>query len=386
MKPIVTTLLQTGQHIVTDIAIAVIKSKCHKCLSMYHTFFGSGSAYDMKKELALKRVLRCISKYDSSINSFIEHLFNTNLHTFGDIEDNKEYRIGLNVVVIRKKHDPEVNCLKITFDIYGPNASSILALFEKYIESVPDPIGYDIEHLRNDISRQFYKKFGRMPKFSDLIGKAPKKLHDNVKQFLDNKETYDKYGLLYKYNVLLEGPPGTGKSSMILAVAQEFNLPIFVIDANTDLKSALRSQVDSGKSQYTKRPFLCIIEEVDLLLCKDEIDSYTGNRYTKDEYINALMQFLDGMNTNEYCISIITTNNVNQIDPRLMRAGRIDLRIHCGFLTRRESYAFKEKFSLTNEEFEYVLSQADVEDNECYSPAKLENLIMNYIKDNKIKE
>src|SRR4051812_18322953 len=56
-----------------------------------------------------------------------------------------------------------------------------------------------------------------------------KDLFGDVRTFLAAKRIYEDLGIPYRRGYLLTGPPGTGKSSLIMAVASHFELPVYSV-------------------------------------------------------------------------------------------------------------------------------------------------------------
>ena len=54
---------------------------------------------------------------------------------------------------------------------------------------------------------------------------------DKIKKFLteETEDEYRSFGIPYKMNILLEGLPGTGKTSLIYAIASTLNMNIALV-------------------------------------------------------------------------------------------------------------------------------------------------------------
>ncbi len=139
-----------------------------------------------------------------------------------------------------------------------------------------------------------------------------------VAEFFKSEEWYEKLGIPYHLGILLEGKPGNGKSSSIKAIASKYNRPIYKIsltgkdyDDNTLIKMF---------SAIPPRSIISI-EDVDCLFNKREGVS-TGIT------MSGLLNAIDGIDSPHGFILFMTTNNLDKLDPALIRAGRADRKFH----------------------------------------------------------
>ncbi|KAK3164045.1 hypothetical protein QOZ80_1AG0011850 [Eleusine coracana subsp. coracana] len=151
-----------------------------------------------------------------------------------------------------------------------------------------------------------------------------KEIMDDLDAFRNNRDFYRRTGKPWKRGYLLHGPPGTGKSTMIAAMANHLNYDIYdveltIVGSNNDLRKLL-IQI-TGKS-------IIVIEDIDCSL------DLTGDR--RRAKLSGLLNFIDGLWS--ACggerIVVFTTNHVGTLDPALIRRGRMDMHIemsYCGF-------------------------------------------------------
>lgn len=135
-----------------------------------------------------------------------------------------------------------------------------------------------------------------------------------IDSFWDLKEKYHSTGLRHTRGILLEGPPGTGKSSAIQQIAElivERGDVVFFSDDVRLLKSALET-------------FREVEESRTVVVVLEDLDEYIGR--TERE----LLQLLDGDNAQDGVLYIGTTNYVERFPKRLLRSGRFDKKIHVG--------------------------------------------------------
>jgi DNA replication protein DnaC len=92
-----------------------------------------------------------------------------------------------------------------------------------------------------------YNKFFTNRTFSNVFGESIKLLQKRVNFFKNNKKWYDEKGIPYTFGALLYGVPGTGKTSVIKAIANEcnrhiVNINLSQIKTNTQLKDLFYSK------------------------------------------------------------------------------------------------------------------------------------------------
>lgn len=161
----------------------------------------------------------------------------------------------------------------------------------------------------------------------------------DMEMFTTSKDDYNRVGVPWKRGYLLYGPPGTGKTSTILAMADALERDVFNVNLNQmrndeDLHSALASV--PAKS-------IIVFEDIDcdgqLAHERQKKDKDKAKPKSEDEEVHekvtlkALLNELDGINSNEERIVIITTNHKHLLDPALIRCGRVDKQYYLGYVT-----------------------------------------------------
>lgn len=137
-----------------------------------------------------------------------------------------------------------------------------------------------------------------------------------IKQFWDKKELYKKYNLCHKRGILLEGGPGTGKSSLITQVIQhiiELNGVVFTVRNASEFQFLPIVLKSIFRKIEPERPVITIIEDVDKL-----IENLGGDQI--------LLDFMDGKQSINNHLVILTSNNTSELSNALLRPSRIDLR------------------------------------------------------------
>lgn len=157
---------------------------------------------------------------------------------------------------------------------------------------------------------------------------------NDVKSFMNNEEYYIAKGLSYKRGYLFYGEPGCGKTSLIKAIANEYNFPIFIIDLsvfenNNELMKIIN---DINGLVVNKQRHMLVFEDMDRSKC------FTGQYYEKKITQDCLLNVLDGLDESYGRITILTTNNLDILKsiPSLIRPGRIDVSLNITYCTIKQ--------------------------------------------------
>ena len=154
------------------------------------------------------------------------------------------------------------------------------------------------------------------------VGQGEALLAD-LQRFLASRERYARLGIPWRRGYLLHGPPGTGKTSLVTALASELHLNVCTLSLASPIVTD--EKIHTLLAAVPQRSVL-LIEDVDAFF-RERDAAHTQVRLSFSGFLNAL----DGVATQEGTVLFMTTNHLERLDAALIRAGRIDSQIELGW-------------------------------------------------------
>tara|TARA_B110000285_G_scaffold143606_1_gene160435 strand:- start:301 stop:1545 length:1245 start_codon:yes stop_codon:yes gene_type:complete len=165
------------------------------------------------------------------------------------------------------------------------------------------------------------------------------KIYDNISTFFDKKtrSEYLTYGIPYKNVCFLYGVPGSGKTSLIDALASEFACDVYILPITGDIDdTAIMSALSSMRNRNDEEPEtkkIILIEDIDCIFENRKENDSLKNKIT----LQGLLNCLDGFTCLEGSLMFVTANNPECLDDALIRSCRIDFKIELGFADKYQT-------------------------------------------------
>jgi mitochondrial chaperone BCS1 len=190
-----------------------------------------------------------------------------------------------------------------------------------------------------------WRKFGepkrKRPLDSVVLEEGLKEhIINDVKTFIDSRTWYLDRGIPYRRGYLLHGPPGTGKSSFIQALAGELDFDIAIL--NVSERGLTDDRLNHLLAQVPQRTIVLLEDADAAFVNRIQVDEqgYSGATVTFSGLLNAL----DGVASGEERIVFLTTNHIERLDDALIRPGRVDMSIRLGHATLNQIERLWDRF------------------------------------------
>lgn len=162
------------------------------------------------------------------------------------------------------------------------------------------------------------------------VRKQLAQIRELVELPLRHPQLFKTIGVKPPKGILLYGPPGSGKTLIARAVANETGAFFFLING-PEIMSKLAGESESNlrkafEEAEKNAPAIIFIDEIDSIAPKRE----KTNGEVERRIVSQLLTLMDGLKSRAHVIVMGATNRPNSIDPALRRFGRFDREVDIG--------------------------------------------------------
>ena len=180
-------------------------------------------------------------------------------------------------------------------------------------------------------------------------------LIQDIEQFRSARVRYQRLGVPYHRGYLFYGPPGTGKTSLVSAIGAKFGMSIYVINL-----AEMNDRTLKNAMNWVPENSVILFEDIDCMKTPTRrLEMHAERAHQEGDVktsvvarsmdqagvsLSGLLNVLDGFSAPENVIYVMTTNDVEAIDPALLRAGRIDYKLFLGPACESQKIALYRRF------------------------------------------
>ena len=194
---------------------------------------------------------------------------------------------------------------------------------------------------------------GQIKNNTDEIYKLSNKIINTIlteiDDFWNKKDLYEKHHILHKRGLLLEGPAGNSKTSTINLIIENIlnnDGLIFIVRSLREF-NLLCDFLPIFRQIEPNRNVITIIEDIDQLI--DMGGGFDVN----------ILDFLDGKNSINHHLVIMTSNNTTRLSEALLRPSRIDVRFVLELPDKQTRYEYLEKKGINKDKLNEYAAKTD---------------------------
>lgn len=267
-------------------------------------------------------------------NNMWKQLYSVGMGTYIFINNKKLFVINKTK---ENKNNSSSFVQKINVFILGFGSKSIKANFENNIISQSNNNKIKVE--QNDNTKIIDKR-----DFDSVIVKDKQIIIDFLDRWKSNNKFYTKHFLGHT-GIILYGPSGTGKSSLIRCIASYLSKNIIMVDLTKSVSEL------SNDLCNLKEGSVVVFEDIDCVMNIDR-ENKKEEKNEKRKKLQLLLNTLDGLISPQNTVFIATTNHIRDLDEALIRPGRFDLVFEVPYFEKEQAIEmcdlFETDYSILN--------------------------------------